>query len=195
MFQLSYYFAAAGAINGMAYKGLQGVLGKIGYQLDAPYEGFSVASEAFYFAEFSVHAYARIILTDKLVGKTRSMVDDFFEGIKAQNMIDPKTGMLSTERAEFFNTMKYFFLGASTVGIYFVSNYLAADIYIKWRESGFDLGTLLFPYGQETKEYEKEVGDVLNDEAEIQKELNQEIQTEFEKSEEYQWMKEQPVTE
>lgn len=186
MSKLSVYFTLAGALNGVAYHGLQNMMARWGFMLDDPYAGFSMWTEAGYFAQFSVHAYTRIILTDKIVGKTRSVVDDVFEGMKRGYMENPN-GMLDPNRIALYDTMKYFFLGATTIGIYFASNYWATDVFIRWREEGFDNSVLIFPY---QSEWQQMMGQIEANLQKIEKDAKQiefEIQQELSKMEDYQW--------
>jgi hypothetical protein len=192
MLSLSYYFALAGATNGLAYKGLQSAMEKIGYELADPYVGFSMMSEASFFAQFSVHAYTRIVLTDKIVGKTRSMIDDYFEGLKMNYMQNPG-GLIDPARVEMYNTLKNFFLAATSIGIFFASNLWATDVYMRWRESGFDNSILLFPYQKEFKQYLEQYQTDLESTANDQKAIESEIHEELKQMPEYDWLKRQEV--
>ena len=192
MLSLSYYFAIAGATNGLAYKGLQSVMEHIGYNLADPYAGFSMMSEASFFAQFSIHAYTRIVLTDKIVGKTRSMIDDYFEGLKISYMENPG-GMIDPARIEMYNQMKNFFLAATSIGIFFASNLWATDVYMRWRESGFDNSILLFPYQKEFKQYFEQSKADLDSTADDQKAIEQEIHEEIKVMPEYDWLKNQEI--
>lgn len=187
MSKLSFYFTTAGAINGVAYKGLQVAMGKVGFNLEDPYSGFSMWTEASYFAQFSVHAYTRIVLTDKIVGRARSMIDDVFEGMKQSYLENPKGQMLDPNRIAMYDTLKYFFLGAGTIGIYFASNLWATDVYMRWREENFDNTILIFPYQKELKEATDQIGSNLASIESDAKEMEAEIQQELSKMEDYQW--------
>lgn len=186
MSKLSVYFTLAGAVNGVAYHGLQNMMAKWGFNLDDPYAGFSMWTEASYFAQFSVHAYGRIILTDKIVGKTRSMVDDVFEGLK-QGYLENPGGMIDPNRIAMYDTMKYFFLGATTIGIYFASNYWATDVFIRWREEGFDNSILIFPYQKEMNQVMEQMEATLLKVEKEAKQIEFEIEQELSKMDDYRW--------
>lgn len=187
MSKLSVYFTLAGAINGVAYRGLQSAMERWGFILEDPYAGFSMWTEAGYFAQFSVHAYARIIFTDKIVGKTRSMVDDVFEGMKRGYLENPNGQMLDPDRIAMYDTMKYFFLGATTIGIYFASNYWATDVFIRWRENDFDNSILIFPYQKEMNQVMEQIEVNLTKLEKEAKQIEFEIQQELSKMDDYHW--------
>lgn len=190
--QLSYYSSLAGALNAVAYKGLQSAMGKIGYNLLDPYLGFSMWSEASYFAQFAVHAYTRIVLTDKLVGATQSMIDDYFEGLKISYRQNPGSGMIDPMRIELYNTLKYFFIGSASVGIYFASNLWATDVFIRWREGKYDNSLLIFPYQNEFKDYMEHNEESLKTTEAEQDSIQKEVHVEISNMEEFQWLQAQP---
>lgn len=189
MGQLSFYFSIAGGAGAIAFRGVQAAMSRVGVSLADPYVGFNILSEMSYAAQFSIHAYTRIVLTDKLVGKTRAMIDDVFEGMKTGYYERAmKNGeMLDPVRLAMYDQYKTYMMILGTVGIYFASNLWATDVFMRWRESGFDNSILLNPYQEEMKPYLDAIKENLSEMEENTESMISEIESEIAKMDDYRW--------
>ncbi len=86
-----------------------------------------------------------------------------------------------------YDQYKTYMMILGTVGIYFASNLWATDVFMRWRESGFDNSILLNPYQEEMKPYLDAIKENLSEMEENTESMISEIESEIAKMDDYRW--------